>query len=153
ETGLGGASQADAAVASAIASASAEPATAVAVGSTGDGAAAAAISAPDVLTSPTPRSASLVGSTTARAVTTATVAGSHVVGNRIKQDSNIVLRFARPVTLVGVRAAFAIKPAVKGVIRAASNRVFTFIPAKPLAANTTYTITFHKAIKDTSGVA
>src|SRR5438477_746096 len=61
ETGLSGASQADAAVASAIASASAEPATAVAVGSTGDGAAAAAITAPDVLraaprTSTRPRS-------------------------------------------------------------------------------------------------
>jgi uncharacterized protein YkwD len=86
-------------------------------------------------------------------VTAATVAGSHVVGNRIRQDSNVVLRFARPVTLIAVRAAFVIKPAVKGVIRAVSNRLFTFIPAKPLAANTGYTITFGKAIRDTSGTA
>src|SRR5205814_1065903 len=63
ETGLGGASQANAAVASAIASASAEPAAAIAAGSTGGSVAAAAASEPDVVTSPTPRSASLVGST------------------------------------------------------------------------------------------
>ncbi len=101
----------------------------------------------------TPRATTTVAKPAVRQPTTARIAGTLLSGKRILLTSPIVLRFDRPVTVKAVRAAFAIKPAVKGTIRATSNRVYTFTPAAPLAANTAYTITFTKTIKDTDGVA
>ncbi len=96
-----------------------------------------------------------VDSTTAaiRNPTTAKLAGSLISGNRLRITASIVLRFDRPVTVQDVRAAFAIKPAVRGTIRAVSAKVYTFTPTKPLAPNAAYTVTFTKPIKDTAGIA
>ena len=104
---------------------------------------------------PTPRSSPTAAkpAVTVRTPTKARIAAVQPTGKRIRLTSPIVMRFDRPVSVKAVRAAFAIKPAVKGTIRAQSNKVFTFTPAAPFAVNTAYTITFTKPIKDTDGVA
>jgi uncharacterized protein YkwD len=88
-----------------------------------------------------------------RTPTTARISGSLLSGKRIQPATAIVVRFDRPVTLKAVRAALTIKPAVKGTVRAVGNKVFMFTPARPLAANTAYTIGFSRAITDAAGVA
>jgi hypothetical protein len=100
-----------------------------------------------------PRSTVVLSSATVRAATMARVTASQRSGTRVRLTTAIVLRFDRPVTLRAVRAAFTITPAVKGTIRATGNKLFTFTPATPLAANTGYTVTLRKVIKDTDGVA
>ncbi len=80
------------------------------------------------------------------------MAGSQVVGKRIRLTSGILLRFDRPTTLAQVRASLTVRPLVKGTVKALSNRVYRFTPAAPLAANTSYTVTFSKKIKDSDGV-
>ena len=84
--------------------------------------------------------------------TTAKLAGSLISGNRLRITAAIVLRFDRPVTVQGVRAAFSIKPPVRGTTRALSAKVYTFTPAKPLTPNAAYTVTFTRPIKDTAGI-
>ncbi len=92
-------------------------------------------------------------SASVRSATTARIAGSLPTGNRIRPASAITLRFDRAVTLKAVKASLTIKPAVKGTLKAVSAKVYAFTPAAPLAANTAYTVTLAKAIKDADGIA
>ena len=88
-----------------------------------------------------------------RSPTTARVAGSQPAGKRVRLTTSIELRFDRAVTAKDVRAAFMIKPLVRGTIRVLSDKVYSFTPTRPLAPNTAYTVTFTKPIRDADGVA
>jgi uncharacterized protein YkwD len=88
-----------------------------------------------------------------RQATTARITGNQPAGNRIRPTSGITLRFDRPVTLKAVKAALAIKPVVKGTLKAVNTKVYTFTPAAALPANTAYTVSLAKPIKDADGVA
>jgi len=88
-----------------------------------------------------------------RVATTAQIIETQPSGNRIRPTSAITLKFNRSVSLKQVRAAFTIKPAVKGTIKALNARVYTFTPSAPLAANTPYLVSLAKPIRDSDGVA
>jgi hypothetical protein len=96
-----------------------------------------------------------------RAATKLAVAGSRMTGNRVRLDTAVVLKFDRAVTLADVQASLSISPAVKGTLKTSSGsasrssnaKAFIFTPAKALAVNTRYTITFKRVIKDADGIA
>jgi hypothetical protein len=148
-----------AADASASASGAPDSIVAVAAGaSNGSGAGRpTANSDPSTVVVPTPKPAvsatTVTTSAPIRTATTMKLAASQPTGKRIRPTSALTLRFDRPVTLRQVRAALAIKPAVKGTVKAVNAKVYTFTPSAPLAANTAYTVSLTKAIRDADGIA
>ncbi len=98
-------------------------------------------------------SSSLLDVMPVRAATTARITGSASSGSRVRLTSAIQLRFDRAVTLRAVRAALTITPSVVGTVKADSSRLYTFIPASPLAPNTSYTVRLTATMRDRGGVA
>ena len=86
-----------------------------------------------------------------------TLAATRVTAGRASTSTGVALRFTQPVDLASLRQAFRITPSVSGSLSTAPGSAtadsFTFLPAAPLRADTTYTVGFTAPVRALDGMA
>jgi uncharacterized protein YkwD len=91
-----------------------------------------------------------------RGVTTASIAASKLVGDRVALDAALDITLTSPTDETAVQTAFRITPAVAGTISATSSAsgatTFRFVPTAPLASGTAYTVTLNGLV-DADGLS
>ncbi len=88
---------------------------------------------------------------------TATITAVDMTGKRASPSAGFRVTFSRPVDLASLRSGFRITPAAPGQLTTGLQRgdptVVTFVPATPLAADTTYVVTFSAPVLASDGMA
>ena len=88
---------------------------------------------------------------------TATIEAVAMTGKRASPSAGFRITFSRPVDLASLQAGFSITPAAPGQLTTGLQRgdptVVTFVPAAPLAADTTYVVTFSAPVRASDGMA
>jgi uncharacterized protein YkwD len=86
-----------------------------------------------------------------RGMATATIAASERSGKRVAVTTAFALSFDDEIDPASLDGAVRVEPAVTGTIEADGAGHYSFVPSKPLAPNTRYTVTL-SGVRDASGV-
>ena len=88
---------------------------------------------------------------------TATIEPVATSGKRASPSAGFRITFSRPVNLASLQAGFSITPAAPGQLTTGLERtdptLVTFVPATPLAPDTTYVVTFSAPVLASDGMA
>ncbi len=88
---------------------------------------------------------------------TAAIEAVDMTGKRASPSAGFRITFSRAVNLSSLQSAFSITPAAPGQLTTGLQRgdptVVTFVPATPLAADTTYVVTFSAPVLASDGMA
>ncbi|HEX8939620.1 MAG TPA: Ig-like domain-containing protein [Candidatus Limnocylindrales bacterium] len=92
-----------------------------------------------------------------QAATQGRLSAGTVVGDRVATTTSFALVFDHPVSVASAKAAFQVQPDAAGSLTAddggSEAASFTFTPAAPLAADTSYTLSLGEPVEDADGLA
>ena len=89
-----------------------------------------------------------------RAATAATITPTRAVGDEVTADTAFDIVFDRPVDAASLANALLSQPAIEGTLERVGRRTgerWRFVPASPLALDTTYTLGLSTVVRDVDG--